>query len=362
MKKNIKSRYNFYYLFCIFTLININVYSQFPSFKTFYKGSYVLTESDKNILSTAYPKFEAIHIMDSGYAYNIQNDAGKERDKIDALINLCRAPTVKVNPDSLLALNKYYKRRDELTACINLMGSINRLTGTPKIGNRIFPIHNAGDSHFFYEGLQDGGLSVGNSITLQGNGDRGVVNTDLIAGYVSVFRISFNTVFLASKDSTTNLNTVEKVFNGGGTTTINVSYPWLYYQNQTILFVSQFSPKFVGDFPVFGNDIAREDFVGYMDIGNELYLQINEKSNKFKFFGNFKLARIYGTTSFYRNLESVGDHGFWIGQVYAGVNIADRFAIGVNIPLLATNNISHPKNLSIGFTIFPDFSKKNAPK
>jgi hypothetical protein len=241
---------------------------------------------------------------------------------------------------------------------INLLEAINRLTGRPKWNNVVIPVRKSSDAQFFYEGVQNSDVHTVNSIAIQGRSDRGIVNTEVISGYVSIFRLNFNTVFLATKDTTTSLNTIEKVFQGGGLTTLNISYPWLYFQRRNYLILSQVMPKFVGDFPILGSDIDKKDFIGYFDFGNELFIQLNEKDNKFNLFANFKVAKIMGTESFYSNIKRGEEKAFWIGQVNTGIKIVDRLSLNLNIPLFTSDNAVQPKAMTFGLTIFPALQKE----
>ncbi|MCH7412088.1 hypothetical protein MM213_01225 [Belliella sp. R4-6] len=339
-------------------------YAQFPSIKPTNKLSYKITNDLKTMgLNAHIPEsLEMIDVAGAFGASEFYSNKFKEHEK--EVENLLKANDELAKKSDTASLKKIFdnnkklvdirKQIEEYKELSGYYAAINRINGIPKATNYFLPVKNRYQASFFFNSVEGDKPNTFSNVVLQGNQDRATIFTDLVSGTFAIGRISFSSVFY-SGDNLDSLELATKILNGGGLTNLRFEIP-LFFMNTTnvALYVSA-KPGAIADIPIFGSEIPKSSFVGYLEFPIEGYLELKTNEGNFSLFGNFKASNIRGTSAFYQGLKSPVDNplnqSFWISQVYLGINITDKYRISANIPFATTRSIVLPDAVQIGIQI-----------
>lgn len=107
------------------------------------------------------------------------------------------------------------KLRKEVKIYHDFYESVNVLTGSPEWRRSFFPIRTHAQTEFYYSKIKDKNFQILSNVVIQGGEDKAVVVSDMVTGYLGVFRCNINTVFYNSADQDSTEVLVDKIFNGG---------------------------------------------------------------------------------------------------------------------------------------------------
>ena len=204
-------------------------------------------------------------------------------------------------------------------------------------GFRIFPVYSAYMCMLYYNDLEKINFFQNTNLGIGDNS--GSFKSDIISGYLGIFKISFSSVLsklhtekitqdqlnglteiqmdslIAATDSVNKSKaTLNKLISGGGEANLSFKTPfincWGNYKNH-VKFKTDIVINFCGEVPVAGNDIPKDkiNFFGSFGLENKLIIPVldfdmskKEGFEAFAFFGQYNIYAVKGSNSFYSNI------------------------------------------------------------
>lgn len=350
-------------LFTIFCFLITKYQAQYQkstplkSKETYKLEGYVLGDSDKKIIN----QWLSGSIPDTidPYVASRYGDILKKKHNVivKKIIYLEKdesldEPRVNEINDSLRFLRKEKK---ELFKYFNFFYSINRFTGTPIIQASIFPLRlNPIYADFYYGNILGKDFQYLQNFVIQGSEEKSIVASDLITGYFGVLRVNLSTVIYNNDDTNKVETQVDKLYNGGGLIGVNINYPLFYSRYKIAVLLCDFNLRGSADFNVFGNEIPKDDFIGYVEPSINIFTEImfSEKENV-RIFGGYKGSAIYATDKLNESLGRTHKNEFGLHQISIGINFSNRFKISSNIPLERISGLGGADNFTVGIQFFP---------
>jgi len=201
-----------------------------------------------------------------------------------------------------------------------------------------FPVRKDTVAKYFYEkAFNSDRLSFVDNIIVQGNLNQGIMYSELVAGNIAVFRVSFGAMISAHDDRDQQEEALQKLVGGGGNSVLNIYYPLLYKTGKYIDLYWQLAPKFAGDIPALGS--TTDNVTGNINLGSEFYLDISTEDKALNFFAYVRGGYIMGSKGFYENLN-IDNKGLLFGQINFGFTLNKNIRISFTIDFNSTDFIS----------------------
>jgi hypothetical protein len=186
--------------------------------------------------------------------------------------------------------------------------------------------------------------------------DRYSIYTELVSDYLNIFgvysRIGFGCLVAASDSSVTHDSTsaaVQRLVGGGGNFLIQVSTPFMSFGGDRCSADGVFAPKFALDVP--GANADGTEYSTSFDLGADLILTSASVSEKFRFFGQFRIGWIFGSGEFYRRLGL--DAPFGAGKLLLGVDINNAVRVYATNVLVAPRILRDETVWQLGVQLLP---------
>ncbi len=240
----------------------------------------------------------------------------------------------------------------------DLLFSINSLTGTPRFWRSFIPLRDNSDTDFYYDNIDNRDIKLFQNVVIQGAPDKSVVASEVLTGYFSIFRLNLSTVLYNTNESDTAATLVDKIYNGGGLLSANLNYPLFFRKWTEFAIVLDANFKGSADFNSFGNELPKNELIGYFEPSFSTYLEMRLRKTEVRLFANLKLARVYGSQTLDVAINNNTGKAFNISTIYFGVNLANKIRISSNIPLNNINGLGGSDNYSVGVQYFIDQKKK----
>ena len=177
------------------------------------------------------------------------------------------------------------------------------------------------------------------------------IYSEIASGDLGVFRVSLGAMLSNSSSDSLQDRKEEEAFQRlvsyGGNTVLTFEYPMIYAHSRDSKynFISRFLVKGTADLPEFGT--TTEKWAGSASAGIDLYADATVSNNSMKFFANFNLAGVTGTSTFRDNL-GVDNKQFLFGQLTAGLVLAQNIKISFIISTISSESNLENKNVIAG--------------
>lgn len=283
-------------------------------------------------------KMEAMEVINSleRYKDDILDDTSLPNTQKNNIVK-----ELKKHIDTLKQVRAYYY-------------NINYFLGNPKWRTSFFPIRYASSTDFFYTHLDTNSVEAFSNTALQLGENKSIVATDLLTGYIGVFRVRLSSTFYNANDTDTSEALIEKVYNGGGLFALNANYPLFYRKGTYAKFMLDANLRFSGDVNAFGTELPKDDLVGYFEPSLSAYLELSFNNQGVSVFGNLKAALLYGTKAFDRVIFNQARKGsFAVTEIYAGINFSNRLRLGAIIPIRRVAGLGGADSFSVGIQYTP---------
>ncbi|MEL6560696.1 MAG: hypothetical protein AAFQ94_21060, partial [Bacteroidota bacterium] len=234
-----------------------------------------------------------------------------------------------------------------------LFSSINTLTGDPKFKRSFIPLRTNAQTDFYYDNLTKSDFKLLNTVVIQGKDDNSVVTSDVVTGYFSVFKINLSTVIYNTNEADTAATIIDKINNGGGLLNVNINYPLFFRNFNEWALVIDSNLKWASDFNTFGNEIPKDEYVGYFEPSLSAYLEMRLRRTEARLFLNYKHGRVFGSRALDEGIENESGDAFYVSTLYAGINFSNKVRLSANIPLRSIQGIGGAENFTIGIQYTP---------
>ncbi len=259
-------------------------------------------------------------------------NASKKNKHTDAYIN-------KKSLALTASINDYKKARD-------YFGAINSLDGSPKFYRRFFPLRSVAQAQQFFLNSNNGEKKVSfiKDVTYQNNfDDSNTLNSSILTAVFPFFnryiplKINIASTITQSNDTIAEKKVADKVAKGGlfniGLTYTFFYSNWKYLDNNSIVVYMPIETRFHMD--DVKNKSNLTDTFFYNEVSTALYvsfdlLQSNSDTDLATLFFAGKYSWFNGGSKF---SEKINDNKFSLFQLNAGLKIANKFTLAINVPL-----------------------------
>jgi hypothetical protein len=255
-------------------------------------------------------------------------------------------------------IEDYKKARD-------YFGAINSLDGSPKFLRKFFPLRSIAQAQLFYLESTDGEKKVSfiKDVSYQNNFEgSNTLNTSLFTAVFPLFtryaplKINIASTISQNNDSIPENKIADKVakgglFNIGATYTLFYSN-WKYYDNHAVTVYLPIETRLhmddIKDKANLKDTFFYNEFSGSVFISFDL-LQSKTDADLATLFIATKYSWFDGGSKF---LEKIQENKFSLLQLNAGIKIANKFTLAVNIPLKSSSTTFLDKQSSTIALVF----------
>lgn len=343
-------------LLCCISLKAQLVQSTNSNYTSSYKKTNKTASIVENTQSNEYLKLLNIKdsIIDASAAYRFQSICITKIDSLEKIkSNLIDIGKTTDDKKDTHTPNYINHKCLELTEKIKLyikardyFGSINSLDGSPRFTRRFFPLRSIAQAQRFYLESANGEkrLSFVKDVTYQNNFDgSNTLNSSILTAVFPFFnkyiplKINVASTITQNNDTIASKKIADKVpkgglFNVGLTYTLFFSN-WKYVDDNSVVVYMPIETRFHID-DVKNNSNLKDTFF-YNEISTSMYisfdlLQDKQSANLATLFLAGKLSYYNGGNKF---SEKLNENKFTLFQLNAGLKIAKKFTVAVNMPL-----------------------------
>ena len=276
-------------------------------------------------------------------------------DSIGLLIkkykNLPNNPKTDAKNNNILLLLKSVESKLKVYA--GLFSSINTIIGEPELGRSFLPLKTNAQTDFFYDNVRNKNFKLLNTVVIQGKDDNSVVASEIVTGYFSVFRLKLSTVIYNTNAEDSAKTVVDKINNGGGLVNLDVNYPLFFRNCHEWAFILDSNLKWASDINAFGNEIAKDDYVGYLEPSLSAYFEMRLRKTDARIFLNYNFGRVFGSKALDETIGNESGDAFYVSTLYAGINFSNKVRLSANIPLRSIQGIGGTENFTVGIQYTP---------
>lgn len=317
--------------------------------------SYPLKEDEKNDLKKIFNQ-DFNDEIDPVIAFQFADSLNKKIGHVNRQITQFRSGEVDTAA-TITQINYNVRRlkadREHLRKYRDLFHSINRFIGTPKFTNSFLPLRSKAGTDFYYQNVRNNNFKLLQNIVIQGASDQSVVASELVTGYFSVLRVNLSTVIYNTNESDTAETLVNKIYNGGGLLSANINYPLFFRRWDEIAIVFDSNVKMSSDFNEFGNELPKDEFIGYFEPSLNVFLEMRLRKTDVRLFCNYKYGRVYSSSALNEAIGNTSGDSFDVSLLYAGINFGNKISISTNVPLNNINGLGGDDNYTVGIQYFP---------
>ena len=167
--------------------------------------------------------------------------------------------------------------------------------------------------------LNNTGFNIGNN--------SGSIYSEIASGNLGIIRVSLGAMVSSSSSDSLEVAKKEEAYQrlitSGGNTVLKIEYPlaYIHSSNNQYNFISRAVVKGTADFPEFGT--TTDKWAGSGSFGLDLYADAALDNNSLRFFVNYNINQVYGTSTFIENLDVTKSH-FSFGQLTLGLVVLEN--------------------------------------
>jgi hypothetical protein len=183
----------------------------------------------------------------------------------------------------------------------------------PKRTKAFFDIVN-GNTGKRFQVLNNTGFNIGNNT--------GSIYSEIASGNLGILRVSLGAMVSSSSSDSLEIAKKEEAYQrlitSGGNTVLKIEYPlaYIHTRNNQYNFISRVIAKGSADFPELGTNT--EKWAGSGSFGLDFYADASVDNNSLRFYANYNINQVYGTSTFIDNLD-INKPQFTLGQLTLGL-------------------------------------------
>lgn len=177
------------------------------------------------------------------------------------------------------------------------------------------------------------------------------IYSELVGGYLGLFRVSLGSLVSSNNNDSMEEGKEEEAYQRlityGGNTVINFEYPlaYLHSSNNQYNLISRALLRGATDLPEFGTNTDK--VAGSCSMGLDFYGDAAVSDNSLRFFFNFNINQLYGSSVFQENLGTVKPN-FTFGQLSLGLVFLEKVKISFSIATFSSEPSLKNRTITAG--------------
>lgn len=212
------------------------------------------------------------------------------------------------------------------------------------------------DTTFVHYVFTQSTFNAVSDVQIKASSGQSSVYSELLGTSFGHTRASIGTLFNTATGASDTTLTLQTLANAGGNLSLNFYYPLVYYSNDHLDILMQYSPKLGFQIPGMGTYSSNYTW-NAQPIALDLYVDFTSVDKKMGFFMFTRGYIAYGSPDFFKNLGASEKKSVAVVNANLGVLLNSNIRIIGTTPPIWSGSPEKP-SWTIGFSFMPNYAKR----